>query len=66
MILLPKTSTAMDVKFVDQILTLIERETNRNKKIGIEVLIETAQGVANVEAIACSSPRLEAMVFGVG
>jgi len=32
MILLPKTSTAMDVKFVDQILTLIERETNRNKK----------------------------------
>lgn len=66
MILLPKTSTAMDVKCVDQILTLIERETNRDKKIGIEVLIETAQGVANVEAIACSSPRLEAMVFGVG
>ena len=66
MILLPKTSTAFDVKFVDQILTLIERETKRDKKIGIEVLIETAQGVANVEDIACSSSRLEAMVFGVG
>ena len=66
MVLLPKTSTAMDVQFVDQLLTLIERETNRDKKIGIEVLIETAQGVANVEAIACASPRLEAMVFGVG
>jgi malyl-CoA/(S)-citramalyl-CoA lyase len=66
MILLPKTSTAFDVKFVDQILTLIERETKRDKKIGIEVLIETAQGVANAEDIACSSSRLEAMVFGVG
>ncbi len=66
LILLPKTSTAFDVKFVDQILTLIERETKRDKKIGIEVLIETAQGVANVEDIACSSSRLEAMVFGVG
>ena len=66
MILLPKTSTAFDVKFVDQILTLIERETKRDKKIRIEVLIETAQGVANVEDIACSSSRLEAMVFGVG
>ena len=66
MILLPKTSTAFDVKFVDQILTLIERETKRDKKIGIEVLIETAQGVANVEDIAGSSSRLEAMVFGVG
>jgi len=66
LILLPKTSTAFDVKFVDQILTLIERETKRDKKIGIEVLIETAQGVANVEDIAGSSSRLEAMVFGVG
>lgn len=66
LILLPKTSTAFDVKFVDQILTLIERETKCDKKIGIEVLIETAQGVANVEDIACSSSRLEAMVFGVG
>ena len=66
LILLPKTSTAFDIKFVDQILTLIERETKRDKKIGIEVLIETAQGVANVEDIACSSSRLEAMVFGVG
>ena len=47
-------------------MTLIERETKCDKKIGIEVLIETAQGVANVEDIACSSSRLEAMVFGVG
>jgi citrate lyase subunit beta/citryl-CoA lyase len=34
-------------------------------RIGIDVLIETALGMANVEAIAQSSPRLEAMHFGV-
>jgi citrate lyase subunit beta/citryl-CoA lyase len=33
--------------------------------LGIDVLIETALGMANVEAIAQSSRRLEAMHFGV-
>ncbi|ANN69127.1 HpcH/HpaI aldolase/citrate lyase family protein [Bordetella bronchialis] len=66
LILLPKAGSAFDVQFVDQLLTLIERETGRPKRVGIEVLIETALGVANAEAIAASSPRLEAMIFGVG
>jgi len=66
LILLPKTSCAADVRFVDQILTLVERETGRGKRTGIEVLIETARGVANVEEIAQASDRLEAMIFGVG
>jgi malyl-CoA/(S)-citramalyl-CoA lyase len=66
LILLPKAASAFDVRFVDQILTLIERETGRSKRVGIEVLIETAKGVANVEEIAQSSERLEAMIFGVG
>lgn len=66
LILLPKAGSAFDVQFVDQLLTLIERETARPTRIGIEVLIETALGVANAEAIAAASPRLEAMIFGVG
>ncbi len=66
LVLLPKTSCAADVRFVDQVLTLVERETGRAKRTGIEVLIETARGVANVEEIAQSSDRLEAMIFGVG
>ncbi|MBU1358710.1 MAG: CoA ester lyase [Gammaproteobacteria bacterium] len=66
LILLPKTSCAADVHFVDQILTLVEREAGRGKRCGIEVLIETARGVANVEEIAQASDRLEAMIFGVG
>jgi malyl-CoA/(S)-citramalyl-CoA lyase len=66
LILLPKAGSAFDVQFVDQLLTLIERETGQPKRTGIEVLIETAMGVANVETIAQASPRLEAMIFGVG
>lgn len=66
LILLPKTGSAFDVRFVDQLLTLVERETGRSKRVGIEVLIETARGVANVEEIAQASDRLEAMIFGVG
>lgn len=66
LVLLPKAGSAADVHFVDQLLTLAERETGRTRRIGIEVLIETARGVANVEEIAQASDRLEAMIFGVG
>jgi malyl-CoA/(S)-citramalyl-CoA lyase len=66
LILLPKAGSPDDVRFVDQVLSLIERERPRSRCIGIEVLIETARGVANVEAIAQASPRLQAMIFGVG
>jgi malyl-CoA/(S)-citramalyl-CoA lyase len=47
------------------LVTQIETAKKRTKRIGFEVLIETALGMANVEAIAQSSPRLEAMTFGV-
>ena len=66
LVLLPKAGSAFDVRFVDQLLTLVERQTGRDKRIGIEVLIESAKGVANVEEIAQASDRLEAMIFGVG
>lgn len=66
LVLLPKAGTPGDVAFVDTLVTGIERAQRRQKKLGIEVLIETALGIANVEAIAASSPRLEAMIFGVG
>ena len=66
LILLPKAGSAFDEQFVAQILTLVERQAGRTKRTGIEVLIETAKGVANVEEIAQASDRLEAMIFGVG
>ncbi|GJE55374.1 MULTISPECIES: HpcH/HpaI aldolase/citrate lyase family protein [Methylobacterium] len=65
MILIPKVGVAADVYAIDVLTTQIEQAKKREKKIGFEVLIETALGMANVEAIAQSSPRLEAMSFGV-
>jgi malyl-CoA/(S)-citramalyl-CoA lyase len=65
MILIPKAGVAADVYAVDMLVTQIETAKRRSKRIGFEVLIETALGMANVEAIAQSSKRLEAMSFGV-
>ncbi len=65
MILIPKVGVAADVYAIDMLVTQIEAAKKRSKRIGFEVLIETALGMANVEAIAQSSPRLEAMSFGV-
>ncbi len=64
-ILIPKVGTAADVYMVDCLLTQIEQAKNLKNKIGIECLIETALGGANVMAIAQSSKRLEALHFGV-
>jgi malyl-CoA/(S)-citramalyl-CoA lyase len=66
MILLPKVETASDVVFVDRVLTMLELEKPRSRPLGIEILIETTKGLANVEDIAASSARLEGMIFGVG
>ena len=64
-ILIPKVGVPADVYMVDAMVTQIEKATGLTNAIGIEVLIETTLGMANVEAIATSSPRLEAMHFGV-
>jgi len=64
-ILIPKVGVPADVYMVDALLTQIEDARGYERPIGIEVLIETALGMANVETIAQSSDRLEAMHFGV-
>ncbi|HEY9505128.1 MAG TPA: CoA ester lyase, partial [Gemmatimonadales bacterium] len=64
-VLIPKVGVPADVYLVDALLTQIEAARAIGHRIGIDVLIETALGMANVEAIAQSSRRLEAMHFGV-
>lgn len=64
-ILIPKVGVPADVYLVDALLTQIEAARKIPHRIGLDVLIETALGMANVEAIAQSSRRLEAMHFGV-
>jgi malyl-CoA/(S)-citramalyl-CoA lyase len=66
-VLVPKVGTPSDVEFVATLLDQIEqRNAWPAGRIGIHILIETAKGMANVEAISRARPdRLEAMVFGV-
>jgi citrate lyase subunit beta/citryl-CoA lyase len=64
-ILIPKVGVAADVYMVDAMLTQIETSMGFSNRIGIEALIEITLGMANIGAIATSSPRMEAMHFGV-
>jgi len=64
MIMIPKVGCAADVYAVDALVTAIERATGRTKPLAFEVIIESAAGIAHVEEIAGSSPRLEAMSLG--
>ncbi len=63
-IMIPKVGCAEDVYAVDALVTAIERAKARTKPISFEVIIESAAGIAHVEAIAASSPRLQAMSLG--
>lgn len=63
-IMIPKVGCAADVYAVDALVTSIESAMGRGRRIAFEVIIETAAGIAHVEEIAASSPRLEAMSLG--
>jgi citrate lyase subunit beta/citryl-CoA lyase len=64
-ILIPKAGCASDVYMVEAMVNQIEMSKKLKNKIGLECLIETALGMANVNKIATSSKRLEALHFGV-
>jgi citrate lyase subunit beta/citryl-CoA lyase len=66
-VIVPKVTAPRDVWFVDDLLTQLERKLGLAVGgIGLEVLIEETEALAGVEAIAASSPRLEALILGVG
>jgi citrate lyase subunit beta/citryl-CoA lyase len=66
-ILIPKVGVYSDVYMVQAMLSQLEMQQGLKKKVGVEALIETALGMANVEDIARkgASGRLEALHFGV-
>jgi malyl-CoA/(S)-citramalyl-CoA lyase len=65
LIMIPKAGTAGDIYAVDMLVTQIEAAMGRKKRIGFEMIIETALGMANVDAIAAASKRNESLHFGV-
>ena len=69
MLLIPKLGVPADLYMVDALVNQIEQARGQTRRVGLEALIETALGMANVEEIArfaaTSGSRLEALHFGV-
>jgi citrate lyase subunit beta/citryl-CoA lyase len=65
-IMVPKVLDAADVLFVDKLLSQLELDLGLDHKIGIECLIEDVEAMTNIDSIAASTPRLEALILGVG
>ena len=65
-IIIPKVERPDDVTAVDKVITTLEAKKKIGKKIGIEVLIETAMAMEYITEIASSSSRIESLIFGPG
>jgi malyl-CoA/(S)-citramalyl-CoA lyase len=63
-IMLPKVEGPWDIHYLDQLLAQLEARHKVRKPILIHAILETALGVANVEAIAGASPRMHGMSLG--
>jgi citrate lyase subunit beta / citryl-CoA lyase len=63
-LMIPKVEYASDVQFVSTLLDQIEETIGVEKPIGLEVQIETATGITNIDAIANASDRTETLIFG--
>ena len=65
LIMVPMVGTAAAVYAVDMLATQLETAVGRRQRVGFELIIESALGMANVDAIAGASPRNESLHFGV-
>ncbi|WP_421983064.1 HpcH/HpaI aldolase/citrate lyase family protein [Roseibium sp.] len=63
-IMLPKVEGAWDIHYLDQLLAQLEAKAGLSRPILIHAILETAEGVKNVEQIASASPRMHGMSLG--
>jgi malyl-CoA/(S)-citramalyl-CoA lyase len=63
-IMVPKVEGPWDIHYMDQLLAVLEARHGLTRPILLHAILETAQGVANVEAIATASPRLQGISLG--
>ena len=64
--LVPKVGSVDDIRHVEALLTALDRERPSERPLELHILIETALGVARVEAILEAATRLVSVSFGVG
>jgi citrate lyase subunit beta / citryl-CoA lyase len=65
-LVIPKARSARDVWWFDVLLSQLEAKLNLKRRIGLEVLIEEAEGLENAAEIARASSRIEAIILGAG
>ena len=63
-IMVPKVEGAHDIHYVDRLLAQLEAKAGLQRPLMVHAILETAQGVVNVEEIATASPRMQGMSFG--
>src|ERR671917_216587 len=63
-IMVPKVEGPWDIHYVDRLLAQLEAKAGLERPILVHAILETAQGVTNVEEIATASPRMQGMSFG--
>src|SRR5213082_3026368 len=63
-IMVPKVEGAWDIHYVDRILAQLEAKAGLERPLLVHAILETAQGVTNLEEIAAASPRMQGMSFG--
>src|SRR5690349_17118416 len=63
-VMIPKVQGAEDIHYVDRILAQLEARAGLQRPILVHAILETARGVANVEAIAGASPRMQGLSLG--
>jgi citrate lyase subunit beta / citryl-CoA lyase len=66
LMIIPKIRTAEQVRWVDILLSQIEARMRQSSRIGLEVLIEDVEALVNIDSIARSTVRMEALIFGPG
>jgi malyl-CoA/(S)-citramalyl-CoA lyase len=63
-VMLPKVEGPWDIHYLDQLLAQLEAKHGIGKSILIHAILETAEGVNNVAAIATASPRMHGISLG--
>ena len=63
-IMVPKVQGPEDIHYVDRLLAQLEARAGLTKPLLVHAILETAGGVANVEAIAAASPRMQGISLG--
>ena len=63
-VMVPKVEGAWDIHYVDQLLAQLEAKHGLQKPILVHAILETAEGVQNVDEIASASPRMQGMSLG--